>query len=1105
MRMRRIWHALILAMACTGIAAAATLPGELNDRLETDRYDCVLDLLPGKSLAADAVRVTLEADADKNGLYLTLTRNGVTIQSVGGTKRTTVARVANPGVTPGKPYHFTIMRRERSLGLLHDDSILFRGDVPRGPGKLIAVTMDGKGGSGWSSASDPRIQRLEPIHFEDDFMRTKDEDPGSWVKQSGNWLIKSAWDETPQGNAGKFSNVIFAQNPFAWVGRYEPGKVIPAVCTVGDSFWEDYTFSVAIQPSEDGAAGIVFNMPDAHSGLLVRWTPVDDQGRPGRLTLCRVDKDKILAPIATSPGGYLPGQWYNLTVASSLDGLSVLVDGTERIKKEDITPWRGGIGLYAEGERGIIFDDVKVFGRTFDSDLLFETLQTDVNQRFENDLNGMGNWANPKSEWNPGLPAGLFWYRHDLFGNHIWMNMSVKPLPGQTGELRMTLNGDGQNAAKGLRAVVQTATAPPGVTYTLYQDDTVLARSQSKQPLTADSDYSIRFWRVGTALWLEVDGETVVKATVPGPITGLCPAYLASGTLASARDQIVLSHNMLDYTFSTAPADWLTEGTWMPTNRWACEPKWSFLAGWSRGDAAMWHKQRFIGDHSFEAFMGPKMEYPRERDVYDNRYRDFSITICGDGQNPRSGYTGTFATLEADGARRMVLYRDGVEVAQLPLEPRLIPTRGNHRSWFDLELRKRGNTVEFLVTFAWIPKVDPATGQKVSEVLRLAFADSKPIDGGVPAIWTNNNGINISRARIRFANPPQARADALVSISDVWYPEWANLGQPLNLDFSRSWSTAGKPLRLTVLPHTAPPGDGPEAIKVDGTRLAFTPQKSDVNPRDAHWYEIVATDGEHKSPGVHLDLHVFDPAHNKRDDSHALILYRFDEGQGAVVRDQSGKAPAANLEIEKDAAGRTNIQWLPGQGLSVNLDSRVSTGKEGQAGMDKLLGMKTTHACTVEFWVSTDTVYPPIKQELGWASYFLSWDNPAAPKDTQRNLAILQSSTSLLYCPRDVPVANNGVTAFPGTVRTGLAHYVLASDGEKRETTIYLNGMMLGKKPGFPLNEAQMTPGGALVLGNNAGNPVYAFTGTFYLLAIHDRCFTLEDAVRHYNAGPSGR
>ena len=166
-------------------------------------------------------------------------------------------------------------------------------------------------------------------------------------------------------------------------------------------------------------------------------------------------------------------------------------------------------------------------------------------------------------------------------------------------------------------------------------------------------------------------------------------AYRATGSFTLTHDPLVLGHNMLDYNFTDAPMDWLGEGTWASSIRWSCSANWLFLSGWGRGDSALWHKQRFTGDQSLQAFIGIKMEYLRERDYYEQRFRDVAITICGDGYNPRSGYSAIYGAPDADGTpnKRTVLMRNGVVVASRPES--IAGKDANHHHWFNLQLRNR--------------------------------------------------------------------------------------------------------------------------------------------------------------------------------------------------------------------------------------------------------------------------------------------------------------------------------------------------------------------------------------------------------------------------------
>ncbi len=267
-----------------------------------------------------------------------------------------------------------------------------------------------------------RIQHLQPVAFADNFMRTADEHD-AWALQSGDWHLQSAWDEDSHGNDKRFSYAAYALNPFAWVGRNPDGA---ALCSVGKAYWEDYTMTVAIQPAQSGAAGVVVNMPDLHHGLLVRWSAANDHGPRGNaLTLYRLE-DKQLAPLASSPGGYVPGRWYRLSVVSTLDGLRVLIDGCERLSVAHATPCRGGVGLYAEGSIGTVFNNVTVYGHTLHTESHRGKRADPFERAFPHQPIRLQKWARMQEDWTRFLtmPTALC-YQYDCSGDH-WIMLRVR-------------------------------------------------------------------------------------------------------------------------------------------------------------------------------------------------------------------------------------------------------------------------------------------------------------------------------------------------------------------------------------------------------------------------------------------------------------------------------------------------------------------------------------------------------------------------------------------------------------------------------------------------------------------------------------------------------
>ena len=358
--------ALVILGLLAALCAHAAPMDFFSDELDADLYDCSLSVKAvAKTPAASAVHLTLEWVDGKNNTEHTITRTAITIVSVKAGKRT-LCGTAPVAIPVDTAYALTVLRRGSWLGLLHGQSLFYRGEVPRLPGNSAGVAAD----HGWT-VDNAQIQRLEPVVFADNFMRAAESEAkfGAWKSpDEGAWDLASAWDKDPKGNVNKFNNAIYAQNPFSWAGHRADGG--PTLCTTGEAFWEDYTMTVSVHPGRDGAVGVLVNMTDPTHGILACWTPVGDKSDTGnKLMLYKYAKGE-LTPLAESKGGFVPEQWYNLSVVSSLDGVKVLVDRRERMNVKGVAPWRGGVALYAEGKTGAIFDDVTVYGRTLKKDLI---------------------------------------------------------------------------------------------------------------------------------------------------------------------------------------------------------------------------------------------------------------------------------------------------------------------------------------------------------------------------------------------------------------------------------------------------------------------------------------------------------------------------------------------------------------------------------------------------------------------------------------------------------------------------------------------------------------------------------------------------------------
>lgn len=1049
-----------------------------SEEAAATNYNVELSLRPEAAAAKDSgVQLALEWENATSNITFTFTRS-----------RTTLVRVVDGNIIERQSVAtefiadednlLTILRRGSWLGIIQQQQLIFSEELARIDGERASL----KTGNGWT-VKQQELQPLEPVFFTDDFMRVEND---QWAAQVGDWVLANAWQHDVKSQVMSMVDPGAAQNPFAMVGSITGDSPAWSTALAGKNSWDDYSFSAAIQPPADGAVGLLCNMDDAGHGLLLRWSQAGERGAEGNsLALYQFDNGKRTL-LANSPGGAIPEQWFKLTITSSLrEGVQVAVDGTQRLALPHPPSVRGGIGLYSESKSGVIFDDITVVGHGLDADVLADILLQRVNSRFQNDAE-MSAWSKTQSEWQP-MPGIRNQWRHrfDYYGDQ-WVIAKLTPVRVAVSQLQLILCGDGVTATSGYRAQI-TRSKEGEINYTILRNEEKLAE-MAGEALTNGESYDIEFRRIGNQLILQLDGETLLEIADAKPLTGLRPSYRAEGGFSTVRDVLVIGKQVLDYTFNSAPVDWIGDGHWLSTIRWSCAPQWSFLGGWRRGDAVLWHKKKFTGDQTFQAYLGLKMEYPRQKQIYEERFRDIAITICGDGKNPRSGYAVIFGApdLQGNPNRRTVLLRNGIEVASTP---QFMPQKTyGHHTWYDMVLQKHGSEINFSVKYLsknmWWGG-DP--GREITVTLK--YTDPQPLEGGIPAIWSSNNGITIARSRIFFSQPPQSRPEPLVSISDPWYPEWSNIDTTLKLDFAHPWSTDGKEAQFKIIPEKVPTGEEGQAI-FEGDQLRFTPRQ-----RADYWYKIYAEEGTSRSSSVHLSIPVFDPKLG-RDDSHAVVLYRFDEGSGDKIHDHSAIGPAADLLIPKEA--KTN--WLPGRGLHFIGPQPI----QSESAVSKLTAIAKSNAFTIELWLSPDTDDPP----TGSNGNLISWGEGAGNK---RNFVFEQRWYSILLMGNEAyyiydtqkwhgPVWNTRYPEFQFYL--GLQHVVLTWDGTAGHS--YFGGKERNGGDELTGILADLNAEGRLLLGNTLARDAN-YLGSYYLVAVHDRALSAEDVLRNFNAGPDAK
>jgi len=199
--------------------------------------------------------------------------------------------------------------------------------------------------------------------------------------------------------------------------------------------------------------------------------------------------------------------------------------------------------------------------------------------------------------------------------------------------------------------------------------------------------------------------------------------------------------DLKDYTFRKAPVDWLpTAGRWTVTNRWQCDPRWSFYTGRNlAGPAVNWFRFLHGRNVTLEFFAGPRMN--RESGSNYDYARDINATIGATSQDLGSGYSFLFGgkgntTSQILQGERVL--HDNPDV-RIPEVSALV-----HRHWFHVKIRKQGGRLAW-----WVD------GTKVGEA-----QVEQDVEAGRLALWTQRNQIAVARVRVSSDSLTRASPDA---------------------------------------------------------------------------------------------------------------------------------------------------------------------------------------------------------------------------------------------------------------------------------------------------------------------------------------------------------
>jgi len=702
------------------VPRAGRLPDgfELLDCVAEEPYDVLAQAAAGSGAGTQPTIVLLDGRFDDGGkalrpaLWLTLTPRRIELRSGKDPSAKPVAAV--DWQAPDTPAPLLIRRRPGLVSVVAGATEVLHVRASSAPGGAVAVCAGGV------TLSDPVCQPVAPAVFDDDFMR--EAGPATlWTPVSGTWTNVGVGDEE------------YSINGFYYLGRSDQ----TALATAGDWFWEDYSLSAAVRPNAagtqvgrtvrstvsppsakagDAQVGLCALVQDNGDYLAFVADPASAASPKLRLTRTLSGAQTVLAE---TDGGLTPGQWYRLGLRLHDGTLEALLDGETVLTCPDPEVRGGGVGLLVSGGSAR-FDDVVVRPNS-------EAIRVprDEGSPVAELPPSLGphdtlTWGSPATPWeaDPEHPS-ILWHDGFFPGD---FDLSLKVRPASEPALRRLILAPAFSSPENQRLTVALSLAggsskaeiawqkpggKPAVKRVTLRDQAVLQLSRHAGKLTV--------------LWC---GQAVCQADARRHTRLALEVF---GPPVRAKDLTVRSAGAHDYVFGAAPTDWwISSGVWEVSARWACDDRWSWLAGWATGDAAIWNKRRFDGDVAVDCYVGVKMNAPGGPETA--RCRDYNLVLCGDRQDPRSGYS---FILGGDGGVKTQLLKNGQVVAEAPTIR--VPAGYNvHHCWFRVRASRIGNVISY--DFERRP------------VFR--YEDPDPLPGGYVGLWTRNSGIMIPRVTI---------------------------------------------------------------------------------------------------------------------------------------------------------------------------------------------------------------------------------------------------------------------------------------------------------------------------------------------------------------------
>ena len=644
------------------------------------------------------------------------------------------------GLGNGNSWRLLLVREPDSIRLLSNGEQLMRAMVRIPSGGAFKYAL----GCPHISAEEIRYQPTEPVFFADDFTQG-DDNLTSWDR-TGQWALQGV--DSPQPNPN------LSANPFALCAIVSPQK--NATALTGYWFWHSYAAQASVKVQGNAVAGLIAYADGLKSYWLLTLEPqgnwrYNPQGTI-RLTWVKDGKREVIAE-KKMPIEY--DQWYELRINASEGTVRGWVDGIEVVRANITAFPMGQVGLYAEGDGRVYFDDVIVAPL---QQLLLATARTKITEQYTHE-DTMADWATFYGSFmKDAQDPNLLWHQGAFFGDFeliIWLSdegrgkgsftfylcpmqiSGARPIairfirrserPRQIANLRIGLptplpfNINAPISVGGINDVLISIE---------YGSQTL---KSAKVSLDDIKEAPVRLLRLSNRLVVMHGNKVIASTEHPAVAYARFISYRSDGYQPDWNRCDLICSNLIDETFSIAPTRWRsTRGVWQVTARWPCSPGWAWFGGTQHRFPTLWSKGSFEGNMVIEVFAAIKM---KERgNPYPNP-RDINVSFCADGWNVGSGYSFLLAGWKNSASG---LFRKGTLIATNPdfvfKRVSTLNFAGFHRHWFHIRIVKFGGHIACYV----------------DRQLAVQWQDPQPLNSGRVAIWTVDNGVLIARARIWY-------------------------------------------------------------------------------------------------------------------------------------------------------------------------------------------------------------------------------------------------------------------------------------------------------------------------------------------------------------------